>query len=304
MTASEENVTNYFSRPATASETAFSPRGRFYGKTKAFIERTLSHLYVGDWPGRLWGRIPGTTEVRVIRHELTLRAPSEVRRPPLRLAFASDLHLGPTTPRRLLDRAFAELEKLAPDVIAFGGDYVFLAATDARAKELEARVRDVPARFKVAVLGNHDLWTDHRRIEDALTRAGATVLVNDAIRLPAPHDDVAILGLDEPWTGAPDGPRAIAACGDATTRIAIAHAPDALPHLEGDVALLVCGHTHGGQVALPRRPLYVHGRYGKRYPFGMHAIEGGHLFVSRGLGGVEIPVRLFAPPDVALFSIS
>lgn len=303
MTVSAENVTDYFPPRSTRAKSAiFSPRGRFYGPVKSVIERTLSHLYVGDWPAKLWGLVPGATDVQVVRHELSLRG-GAASREPLRVAFASDLHLGPTTPKRLLDRAFAHLASLAPDVVALGGDYVFLAATDARARELEARVRELPARTKIAVLGNHDLWTDHRRIEDALGRAGVSVLINDAVRLPAPHDDVAILGLDEPWTGAPDGPRALAACGDAPTRIAIAHAPEALAHLEGHVSLLVCGHTHGGQLALPGWSPYVHGRYGRRFPHGLHGVAGGHLFVSRGLGGVEIPVRLFARPDVALLSI-
>ena len=67
---------------------------------------------------------------------------------------------------------------------------------------------------------------------------------------------------------------------------------------------MLCGHTHGGQIALPSGPVIVHGRLGRRWPSGLHLIGDMHLFVSRGLGIVDIPLRANAPPDVALFTLS
>jgi hypothetical protein len=222
----------------------------------------------------------------------------------LRLVFASDLHIGPLTPPRLLDNAFALMAAAKPDVLVLGGDYVFLDVTPGMADELAERVAAVPARTKVAVLGNHDLWTDHRLIEAALERAGCRVLVNDALRLPSPHHGVAIVGIDEPWTGEADGARAFAAAGDAPVTVAVSHAPEGLPFVEGRGArLLLCGHTHGGQVALPSGPIVVHGPLGRRWPSGLHVIGDMRLFVSRGLGTVDLPLRAYAPPDVALFTL-
>jgi uncharacterized protein len=66
---------------------------------------------------------------------------------------------------------------------------------------------------------------------------------------------------------------------------------------------MLCGHTHGGQIALPSGPLVVHGPFGRKYPSGLHVLEGLRLYVSRGLGNVELPLRLNAPPEVALFTI-
>ena len=89
-------------------------------------------------------------------------------RPPLRIAFASDLHLGPTTPTGVLDNAFALLRAAKPDVLALGGDYVFLGATHDKVRELNNRVTAVDAPIKVAVLGNHDFWARPARLEVAL----------------------------------------------------------------------------------------------------------------------------------------
>jgi hypothetical protein len=278
-------------------------RGRNYSAARGLAESALRIAFASGWPARLWARVPGATAVRLERHRIPLPAP---RPAPLRIAFASDLHLGPTTPSRTLDEAFRLLAEADPDALVLGGDYVFLDATPARARELEARVRAAPARLKVAVLGNHDLWTHHDRLEEALERAGARVLVNAAARLAPPHDDVAIVGLDDPWTGAPDGDRAFAAAAGAAVTIAVCHSPGGFPHARGrGAALYLCGHTHGGQVALPGgRPVVLPGgRWARRFPHGLHEDGPTRVFVSRGVGGVEVPIRTYAPPDVGVFDL-
>jgi predicted MPP superfamily phosphohydrolase len=283
-------------------------RGREYTLVRGLRESLQALLFARAWPARVLDGIAAATRVTLVEHELTLSAPAARRgrdddRPPLRLVFASDLHLGPLTPPRLLDNAFQMMADARPDVLVLGGDYVFLDVTPAMARDLERRVAAVPARTKVAVLGNHDLWTEHGLIEEALQRAGARVLVNEAVRLPAPHDEIDIVGLDEPWTGDADGARAFAAS-DAPVKIAVAHAPEGLPFVEGRGAgLLLCGHTHGGQIATPAGPVVVFGQLGKRWPSGLQRVGDLHLFVSRGLGSVDLPLRAYAPPDVALFTI-
>lgn len=276
-------------------------RGARFTRLRALSELALEQLYRGDWPARLWSRVPGATDVRRVETTLSLGLAA-----PLTIAFASDLHLGPTTSARTLDRAFAHLVDARPDLLALGGDYVYLQATPAKARELAARVAAVPARVKLAVLGNHDLWAEHPRLEAALAEVGVRVLVNDGLRLPPPHDDIGVIGLDDPWTGSPDVARATKAIAGARRTLAIGHAPEVTPLLEGyGVSLLLCGHTHGGQIALPgSRPVYVPGHLGKRYPFGRHRVGDLELIVSRGVGATELPIRAFAPPDVQIVRIT
>lgn len=291
---------------AASSGHAGIGRGRFYSPRRAAIERVLRVAYRGDWPARVWGRLPGRTRVRVEHHELAVRQAGRAR---LRVAFASDLHIGPTTPVALLERAFDAMAEARPDVLALGGDYVFLEATHERASLLASLVARVPAAVKVAVLGNHDLWTHHARLEAALARAGVCVLVNEAVRLRETvlgglHGDVALVGLDNPWTGAPDAPAALAAAGDSPVKLAICHAPEGTTHLAGRVALLLCGHTHGGHVALPGgTPIVVPGPLGRAYSSGVFEVRGTTLIVSRGLGGIEVPLRSYAPPDVRIVDV-
>jgi predicted MPP superfamily phosphohydrolase len=258
-------------------------------------------LYAGDWPARAldrWGR----PRVEVVRHRLAVDRPA---RPPLVVGFVSDLHAGPLTSTRLLEAAFARLAEASLDVLVLGGDYVFLEATPAKAELIARLVASVPAASKIAVFGNHDLWTDHALLGRALERGGARVLVNQALRLPAPHDDVAVVGLDDPWTGDPNPRLAFAEAAGAAVRIAVVHAPEGYPLVRGrGAALMLCGHTHGGQIAAPWGPIVVHGALGRRWPAGLYDVEGLPLYVSRGIGAVEIPLRLYAPPDVGIFTIA
>ncbi len=278
-------------------------RGQHYAAWRGAAEAVATRLYVHDWPARVWARVPGACDVRTVARTLAV-LPSGT--PPLRIGFASDLHIGPTTPRALLERAFDTLAAARLDVLALGGDYVFLDATERSASILADLVRRVPARVKVAVLGNHDLWTDHPRLERALADEGVRVLVNEGVYLPEPHGGVYLAGLDDPWTGAPDAARAFDGGAAARVRIAVVHSPDGVPMIEDrGVDLVIAGHTHGGQVALPGgAPLWVPGPLGPAYPSGFFTLrDGAVLFVSRGLGGVEIPVRLHAPPDVGVLTL-
>jgi predicted MPP superfamily phosphohydrolase len=275
-------------------------RGRNYTRIRGLVESAQALLFAGHWPARLrdaWGR----HRVEVVRHHVAAgRGP----RAPLRIAFASDLHIGALTPPGLLEAAFDQLAALEPDVLVLGGDYVFLDVTPAAADALARLTERVPAAVKIAVLGNHDLWTDHPVIEAALARGGARVLVNESLRLPPPHDDVVFVGLDDPWAGRPDPDRAFAGVGDAKSCVAVVHAPEGYPFVrDRGACVMLCGHTHGGQIATPRGPIVVFGELGRRFPAGRYDLDGLALYVSRGLGAVDLPLRLFAPPDVALVSL-
>jgi predicted MPP superfamily phosphohydrolase len=173
-------------------------------------------------------------------------------------------------------------------------------------------VRAIPAARKIAVLGNHDLWTRHAMLERALAHAGAELLENQCVRLASPHDGVSIVGLDEPWTGSIDAARAFEGARGARTVLVLCHSPDGLPDAldalatlpDAPRALYVCGHTHGGHVATPWGPVVVPGLVGKRYPAGSFALGRAVLHVSRGVGGIELPFRAWARPEVALFDLT
>lgn len=278
-------------------------RGASYSRARGVVEWALARAYRNGWPAGLVHAAGLQPRIRVVRHHVrSIRWPRGC--PPLRVAFASDLHAGPTTHPSLLDAATRALRMASPDVLLLGGDYVFLSS--ARISEVAERVASVPAPLgRFGVLGNHDLWADDRAITRALERAGVKMMVNEHVHLPPPFDHVSICGLDDPWTGRCDPKAALNDTRD--FRIVLVHAPEGLIHL-GDEPfdLAVCGHTHGGHIALPGGiPIVAPGPLSRRYAHGRFAIDARRtLLVSRGVGATESPLRWNAEPDVLVIEIS
>lgn len=276
-------------------------RGRRYSRGRHAVEWTLANAYRGHWPAKLLKAMRLQPRVRTVQHRIAV---SGWAGRPLRVAFVSDLHAGPTTHPSLLDDAFAQLAGARADVVLLGGDYVFLSAD--HIGEIASRVaRLSPPLGIYAVMGNHDLWADDAAIARALESAGARVLVNERVTLPAPFDHVALYGVDDPWTGtAPVLP--LFHDGDGA-RIVLVHAPEAMAQLAAepfDVA--ICGHTHGGHIALPGGvPIVVPGPLSRTYAHGRYELSGRRtLIVSRGVGASEVSLRLNADPDVIVVELS
>ncbi len=234
--------------------------------------------------------------------------------PALRIAFLTDFHVGgPGFGAQLTRTGLRSLLAWQPDLVLLGGDYFDqgrLVCTDAF---------DLLASFErvYAVLGNHD----HRRGSEraaAITRflreRGVQVLRNERRMLDIPRADgstvsVELIGLDDPYTGLADRQLLAHPPGPAM-RILLVHTPSILEQLPlGCADLLLCGHTHWGQVRLSRSPYLTAldaARYLDRWRRKPHSrlqrgwfwVNGVLAYVSSGLGTTQLPLRFFAPPEL------
>ncbi len=264
----------------------------------------LDFGYRGGWAAWLARRffLHGTICVR--RHEA--RIGRWKQGPSLRIVFASDFHAGPVTHPELLNEASRAIAGAKPDLLLLGGDFIspFAQYIDG----LAGRLAQIDAPLgKFAVLGNHDLIADDEYIIERLATAGVRTLVNENVRLPAPYDDLYLVGLDDFTDGFPDAEAALR--GADGVRIVVMHSPEGLLALRGHrFELAFCGHTHGGQVALPGGvPIMMPGGpLNRTYAHGTHQLrdfEDATLIVSRGIGCSSLPVRLFAPPEVHICTV-
>jgi len=268
------------------------------------LSRLEAVLYFGGWPVRLARALGLRSRVKVTQHTLSINHES-ASMPPLRLAYASDFHAGPTTDASVLLDACEQLRAASADVLLFGGDFVTLVPTEI--DWLAAELASIPAPFgRFAVLGNHDWWSDVAHVVRRLEAAGIQVLTNRNVQLAPPFDGVWICGLDDHSSGRPDPLSALA--GADGIRVVLMHAPSGLLDLAGErFDLALCGHTHGGQLALPGGvPIVVpHGRLSRRYSRGRHEVGAGRtLVVSVGVGCVVLPLRLFADPEIVVCDLT
>ena len=133
--------------------------------------------------------------------------------------------------------------------------------------------------------------------------AGITPLVNEALQVDLGGRSVNLAGLDDPEGGHPDLDAALAGVDPGLPTVVLVHRPDLFETMAGRVALVLAGHSHGGQIRLPGiGPLWLP-RGCRRYVDGVYREGGSTLFVNRGLGTTVAPLRLLAPPEIAILRL-
>jgi predicted MPP superfamily phosphohydrolase len=68
------------------------------------------------------------------------------------------------------------------------------------------------------------------------------------------------------------------------------------------IRLTLAGHIHGGQLYVPVIG-WSPGRLITKYVMGHFQRGPSQLYVSRGIGVVGVPIRVFAPPEIELFEL-
>ncbi|GAB4432002.1 MAG: hypothetical protein Kow0031_13290 [Anaerolineae bacterium] len=215
------------------------------------------------------------------------------------IAVMADFHLYPFTQLELIDRAVAMANALNPDVAVLLGDFVW--------HEVEAIFDLAPALAGLnprhgifTILGNHDIWTDVEVIKTGLAEARLPLLVNQGLSLPVGGSQLYLAGLDDGWSGQPDLPAALDGAPADAPVVLLYHEPDLAndTSLDGRVALQLSGHSHGGQVRpLLRKPL-ITPYLSWDYDMGLYQVNDMWLYVNRGLGTTNVPVRINCPPEI------
>jgi predicted MPP superfamily phosphohydrolase len=225
----------------------------------------------------------------------------------LTVALMADIHLG----NRAMDAGrlnsiVDDVNRARPDLVLIAGDFV-VGHERRGAAEHAAGLQQPLSRLRaplgvVAVLGNHDHWTDPEVVRSALAHAGITVLTNNSVR----RGPLAIIGVDDAFSHHDDVAAAISSWkGIGGFPILLTHSPDLVHRLGRDIPLVMAGHTHCGQVVLPwigplvSRSPRQHWRtlYDPKYRCGVvHAVDR-TVVVTAGLGSGTNPIRFGAPSD-------
>lgn len=218
-----------------------------------------------------------------------------------RLLFFSDLHYDYRQIKG--NDLIKKINGAAPDWILFGGDLISYSAFLRPALDI---IRELNSkRLKLAVLGNWDKrrrrWLPHIEWNKYHASAGFRLLVNDS----AVDDGIYFYGTDDCKAGIPD----IEVPKDENIfSVIISHNPDTVvdffkPEDLRRVDLILCGHTHGGQVRMPFfGALKTSSRYWKKFEYGRFLNEktGTQMIVSSGIGTTYKPWRFCCPPEIVI----
>jgi predicted MPP superfamily phosphohydrolase len=220
-----------------------------------------------------------------------------------RIAFLTDTHVASFHRRAFFREAVAQTMRFAPDLVLLGGDFVTWERHIPLMAEL--LLTDLDARDGVwAVLGNHDYWANADGVVAAMTARGVRFIINRSVAIRRGDEAIALLGIDEIYRGNPDVDAAFARVDPRSTCIGLSHHPDVIDQLDGRrIDLLLCGHTHGGQIRFPFfGSVVVPSRHEARYASGFQRAGDVLMYVSRGIGAIP-PLRILCKPEVATFTL-
>jgi uncharacterized protein len=220
-----------------------------------------------------------------------------------RIAFLTDLHVAAMMRRPLYRTCIEKISNSAVDMLLFGGDFVSFARDIPLMAEL--MTRDVKVRDgSWAVLGNHDYWADADGVVAALTSRGVRFVVNRNITIRRGDEKIYLIGIDEVYRGRPDMVAAFADVPHDSARIGLSHHPDIIDLLGNRrLDLLLCGHTHGGQIRFPYfGPVIVPSVHEGDYASGFFRERELLMYVSRGVGAIP-PVRILCRPELPIFTL-
>lgn len=215
---------------------------------------------------------------------------------PIEVLHLTDLHVRDEGP--WLDQLCDALRAVTPpDLLVLTGDVVTTGWTESAIRQLLAALPT--ARLgRFAVMGNWEHWSGAApdRWGPLLAAGGVRLLCNERVHLPG----LVLVGTDDHLAGEAPSEDLAALPHGSPPVVALTHSPAYAPALAGPgVALVLSGHSHGGQLRLPLLGAGWVPMGTGSYVAGWYALGCTHLFVSRGLGWSIAPVRLGCAPELA-----
>ena len=218
----------------------------------------------------------------------------------LKAVYIADLHAYKNKPVTWYQKVFGAVKEIGADMLLVGGDLV--VADTGYLDKLSGLSKLDFAYGKYYILGNHDYLDSPAEIRQQMDEWGFVNLINKSKAIKFQGLDLQLAGLDETLYGQPKVlPR------DSADKpyLLLGHEPDVLLDMkEGQADLVLCGHTHGGQIRLPLiGSLIVPSKLGRRADLGHRVINGMPTFISAGLGEVLCRARLMCPPEIVVLEL-
>ena len=243
------------------------------------------------------------------------------------IAFISDLQVGMWWDNLGTIRdAIERIVRRRPAIVLIGGD---LTETPAKNREQIRQAVEIVSPLPeaglrtFAVLGNHDYAvvekSDPKRADVArelaqrLTATHIHVLQNEAVpvRLPGGDGPLYIVGIGSNWANEDDVKAALEQVPPGAARFVVMHNPNSFADCPArECPTAVAGHNHGGQVRIPAAPQWswlTFVRDDKVHADGWtrnYGAAGDHLYVNRGLGMSEVPIRINCTPELTYFRLT
>jgi predicted MPP superfamily phosphohydrolase len=223
----------------------------------------------------------------------------------LRLAHLSDIHLSAFLSEKDLARVIDSTNELRAHLALVTGDLITAAGDP-----LDACLRQI-SRLRadagiLGCMGNHETHAGAEGYAEAQgARLGIRFLRSRAQQLRFGDAVLNVAGVDYQRFGKHylDGAKKMVAPG--ALNVLLSHNPDVFPvAARQGYDLTLAGHTHGGQVTVEILHASINpARFLTPFVYGLFRSGGAAAYVTRGIGTIGVPVRIGAPPEIALLRL-
>jgi len=218
----------------------------------------------------------------------------------LRIIHLTDIHFVKRISPEYYERIVSAVNECNADLILFTGDFLQNADMVLYLKPIFSKLK---AKFGIFfVCGNHDIW--HKRTHEKTTvnmlEEIGFIHLNGKIKLVEINDEkIYVAGTEQPWIK-DDIVDKLAVLPDNSFVVLLSHTPDNIYKIPlKNIKLVLSGHTHGGQNALPGLgPLIIPSKHGSAHAAGFIKVKDSILYISRGVA-LHHPLRMMCPLEIA-----
>jgi uncharacterized protein len=222
-----------------------------------------------------------------------------------RIVQISDLHLGHWLSPDRLDGVVKLVNQQEPDLVVMTGDFVSYVLKGIIDRMTAAFTELKPKEATLAIMGNHDHWMGPENIRAVFEASGVIELANDVFTIQRGDDRLYIAGIDDVTVGAHDLEAVLEKLPEDGPAILLAHEPDYADTSAqtGRFALQLSGHSHGGQIVLPKIGALLRGPGFFKYPNGLYQVGEMKQYTNRGVGTHVFRVRYNCPPEITVLTL-
>ena len=220
----------------------------------------------------------------------------------VKIIFFADIQLDYffTDNRKRIKKIVNTINKMNPDIILFGGDFINKKrGTETVFEELKF----LKAKNSIVmVYGNHDYY-DFTTISKKVNELNITELKNRNITISNidTNDSIVIAGIDDFRRGKPDIKKTLSGIDEKFT-ILLCHNPDYFEEMPNEykrkINITLSGHTHGGQINLFGFAPFIPSKYGQKYRYGLKQFNDFKIYITSGIGAVTLPLRFLIKPEI------
>jgi uncharacterized protein len=219
----------------------------------------------------------------------------------------SDLHVSPFLSAQEAGRVIDLANELKGDLAIFTGDLISESG-DPLDDAIRELIRLRAPEGALGCMGNHEQYAGCRNYLERQARlAGLVFLRDSATQIRRGGGVLNFAGVDyqrrtKTVTYLAGTQRHVVT---GASNILLSHNPDVFPAaIDRGFQAVISGHTHGGQVNVEILHQNINpARFRTPFISGLYQQRGASCFVTNGIGTIGIPVRLGAPPEVALLRL-